>query len=65
MNFQEEVRIRCPYCGERQWILADPSVDAQKYIEDCQVCCQPMELDVLCSPGSAPVVVARRQDEIG
>jgi cysteine-rich CPXCG protein len=33
----------CPYCGERIQLLLDASAgEAQEYIEDCAVCCQPM-----------------------
>lgn len=35
-----------PYCGESIEILIDGSVYQQNYIEDCQVCCQPMTVDV-------------------
>ena len=40
--------IQCPYCGERIEIFVDASAGDQHYIEDCQVCCQPIEftLDV-------------------
>lgn len=43
---QEEKNINCPYCGEPISVLVDPSVSEQTYIEDCSVCCQPMELQV-------------------
>jgi transcription elongation factor Elf1 len=36
--------IRCPHCGERVDIVIDVSAGAQSYIEDCQVCCQPMQI---------------------
>ncbi|RDE25098.1 CPXCG motif-containing cysteine-rich protein [Motiliproteus coralliicola] len=32
----------CPYCGSGQLFLVDPSVSEQRYIEDCQRCCQPI-----------------------
>ena len=38
--------ISCPYCGEQIDILVDPSIAEQSYIEDCQVCCRPIVLDV-------------------
>ena len=34
----------CPYCNERISVLLDLSVPAQTYIEDCEVCCRPIEL---------------------
>ncbi|MEJ2138324.1 MAG: CPXCG motif-containing cysteine-rich protein [Gammaproteobacteria bacterium] len=39
---QEEAEITCPFCWEVQTILLDLSVPEQEYIEDCQVCCQPI-----------------------
>lgn len=39
-----ERRISCPFCAERMSILVDPSAGGQSYIEDCQVCCQPMQI---------------------
>jgi hypothetical protein len=38
--------IQCPYCGESIDLLVDTSVDHQRYIEDCTVCCRPIEIDV-------------------
>lgn len=36
--------INCPYCAESMSIVVDLSAGAQSYIEDCQVCCQPMQV---------------------
>ncbi|MGH8217105.1 MAG: CPXCG motif-containing cysteine-rich protein [Steroidobacteraceae bacterium] len=38
--------IQCPYCGERFDTLVDASAGAAAYIEDCQICCQPIELEL-------------------
>ena len=38
-------RIRCPYCAEPLQIQVDLSAGDQSYIEDCQVCCQPIQLN--------------------
>ena len=40
----EHRRISCPYCGETLRIDIDPSAGGQDYVEDCQVCCQPMQV---------------------
>jgi hypothetical protein len=34
--------ITCPYCWESIEIALDLSVDAQRQIEDCSVCCRPI-----------------------
>ena len=36
----------CPYCWAEISVLLDPSVSNQTYIEDCEVCCNPIELEV-------------------
>ena len=38
--------IVCPYCGESLEILVDSSIRRQDYIEDCEVCCQPITLTI-------------------
>lgn len=40
-------QVVCPYCGEEIELAIDPGGGAvQRYIEDCEVCCRPMELTV-------------------
>ena len=46
MNLLQEHTISCPYCGELITILVDDSVETQQYIEDCQVCCRPIDIRV-------------------
>ena len=36
--------FRCPYCAEYISILLDVSVRSQTYVEDCEVCCHPIEV---------------------
>jgi hypothetical protein len=43
-QFAEFVTIECPYCGEQFGTSVDLSVGSFGYVEDCQVCCQPIEL---------------------
>jgi hypothetical protein len=39
--------VDCPWCGEPLVIAVDPGGGAvQEYIEDCEVCCRPMQLTV-------------------
>ncbi|EAT11110.1 CPXCG motif-containing cysteine-rich protein [Bermanella marisrubri] len=44
MSLLDGQSIQCPYCGEIIEILLDPSQGDQQYIEDCQVCCRPIEV---------------------
>ncbi|RZS99827.1 CPXCG motif-containing cysteine-rich protein [Aquimarina brevivitae] len=36
--------FQCPYCWEEISMLLDASVSSQRYIEDCEVCCNPIEI---------------------
>lgn len=42
------ITIHCPYCAERLHLSLDPSEYTEYepiiYIEDCQVCCQPITI---------------------
>jgi Cysteine-rich CPXCG len=59
----DSVLIHCPYCGEPIEILVDGSVDSQHYIEDCQVCCRPIEVAVTVDEdGELHVGVASEND---
>ena len=40
------VDIECPYCAELITMRIDLSAGPQTYVEDCQVCCQPITLSV-------------------
>ena len=42
----EEHFFQCPYCWETISMLLDSSVRNQTYIEDCEVCCRPIEVTV-------------------
>ncbi|WP_335966498.1 CPXCG motif-containing cysteine-rich protein [Galbibacter sp. PAP.153] len=35
--------FQCPYCWEEISMLLDSSVN-QTYVEDCEVCCNPIEI---------------------
>ncbi len=34
----------CPYCWQTISVLLDNSVKTQNYIEDCEVCCNPIQI---------------------
>ena len=36
----------CPHCWENQLKMIDPSIEKQNFIEDCEVCCNPLEFDL-------------------
>lgn len=36
--------FQCPYCWEEISMLLDPSTAENRYVEDCEVCCNPIEI---------------------
>ncbi len=42
----------CPYCGERISMLLDLSAGSQRYVEDCEVCCNPIAVSFQVEDGS-------------
>jgi transposase-like protein len=40
----ETIAIQCPYCGESYETVVDLSAGSQRYVEDCAVCCKPIEI---------------------
>lgn len=55
--------VRCPYCGESIDLVIDDSVDQQNYIEDCHVCCRPINVSVLVQEDGTPTVHAWAENE--
>ena len=59
-DWLHERRLSCPFCGEAISIVVDISAGSQSYIEDCQVCCQPMQIHVDVDNGELLGVMADR-----
>lgn len=45
-RFEEELEheFMCPYCWQTISMLVDTSIRRQSYIEDCEICCNPIEI---------------------
>jgi hypothetical protein len=55
--------VHCPYCGEAFETGIDTSAGSCTYVEDCQVCCQPIEMELhVNDDGTLRELVARRGD---
>jgi hypothetical protein len=52
----ESVFCDCPWCGESIELLVDCSVEQQDYIEDCSVCCSPINVSVVVDQDGMPEV---------
>ncbi|MCK5355581.1 MAG: CPXCG motif-containing cysteine-rich protein, partial [Methyloprofundus sp.] len=53
----------CPYCGETIDLLIDESEAEQNYIEDCQVCCQPIVVDITINSAGELSLILRSENE--
>jgi len=60
----ETAGVECPYCGEFFETAADTSGGDQDYIEDCPVCCRPVEFHLVTgADGELLSLTTRREDE--
>lgn len=65
MNLPEQT-ITCPYCNEQIDILLDIAEGdtSQDYIEDCQVCCRPIQIHVYEDETGQLVVQAQHENDV-
>jgi hypothetical protein len=55
--------VACPYCGEVITVRLDLSAGSQTSVEDCQVCCQPIQMVLqVAEDGTLDAVAAERMD---
>jgi len=57
----ESLYIQCPFCWENFEIIVDCSVESQEYVEDCEVCCRPIVMNVDVSIEGKPQVEVSRE----
>ncbi|HTV01808.1 MAG TPA: CPXCG motif-containing cysteine-rich protein [Luteitalea sp.] len=59
-----ETETACPYCGEDITLLIDETAGRrQSYVEDCWVCCRPIEILVTVHSREDVDVEVRSHDE--
>ncbi|OOZ40517.1 hypothetical protein BOW53_07325 [Solemya pervernicosa gill symbiont] len=63
MSLLETVYVDCPYCGEKIDLTIDCSTGVDAYVEDCQVCCRPMNVIVGFDLSGKPLVEVRHENE--
>jgi len=54
--------VSCPYCGENIDMIIDCSETEQDYIEDCQVCCRPINIFVSLEDGAVQIQVTHENE---
>lgn len=62
MYTQIEHFFHCPYCLAPISMLIDPSVPVQEYVEDCEVCCNPINVKVYTEEGEVAAFEAEQLD---
>jgi transcription elongation factor Elf1 len=55
----QEQLFNCPYCGAGISMVLDLSAGSQRYVEDCEVCCNPIDIDFQLEEGT---IVSFRAD---
>ena len=58
-----ERNVSCPCCGESITVLVDHSPADQSYVEDCQVCCRPIVVDVALDDAGGIAVQVRAESD--
>jgi hypothetical protein len=54
----ETAFVICPYCGEELEIFIEPDVHG-RFVQDCEVCCNPWSVAVYDDDGERVVTVER------
>ncbi|MDP2061380.1 MAG: CPXCG motif-containing cysteine-rich protein [Flavobacteriaceae bacterium] len=55
--------FQCPHCWEEISMLVDSSVRQQSYVEDCEVCCNPIEINASFEEGDLSEFQAKKLDD--
>jgi hypothetical protein len=58
----ETLSAQCPYCGETIEVDVEPLEEAQTFIEDCSVCCRPIQYSVTTNADDEIEVIATRSE---
>ncbi len=63
INQLVDVRVQCPYCWENFTLLVDASIADQEYVEDCEICCRPIDFSINVNEQGEASVEARLQHD--
>ena len=55
-------QVQCPYCGELIEVDVEPLEESQSFIEDCSVCCRPIQFEAASNSDGEMEVVANRSE---
>ena len=60
MNYPVDVEVQCPFCGEVFASTLDATEGTNSMIEDCAVCCHPIQLVLECEGGEVVALDIQR-----
>jgi hypothetical protein len=64
MKLEQDRTEACPYCGEPVGLVIDCTLSRQEFVEDCQVCCRPIQFVVsIDNRGEIETLQALTEDE--
>ena len=55
-----EGSVQCPYCGEIYATAVDTAQGSHSTIEDCPVCCRPIQMYIECDSGEVRSIQIER-----
>ncbi|MBC97535.1 MAG: CPXCG motif-containing cysteine-rich protein [Halobacteriovoraceae bacterium] len=60
MYNEEEIFLSCPYCFQNISMVFESLYGGQTYIEDCEVCCSPIEISYKVENGEVILTNVRK-----
>ena len=64
MNPFTEEKFNCPYCGAENFVAIETYANSrQKFVEDCEICCNPIAIQVRILDGEIIDLQAIRENE--
>lgn len=60
---EEEVFFQCPYCWQSISMVVESNYSNQQYIEDCEVCCNPIEISYIIEDSHLISIEAKRLND--
>lgn len=55
--------MACPYCGEEVGVVIDCTLNSQEFVEDCEVCCRPIQFSIFVDEAGEIANLQAKSDE--
>ena len=63
MDALERITIECPYCGNMIELTVERSIAKQSYVDECQVCCRTIQMEVEEDEDGELAIIVHREDD--